>query len=234
MTKTGFTHESTYNESKEWYTPRWIFQRLGLQFNIDPASPGKDVVPWIPAARHITWPYGLKTEWYGRVWLNPPYGSDTPKWICQMATEYLAGMSTGIMLVFARTDTAWFQDYAIHASALCFLRGRIHFVPEKMAKAYAAHQFEPSESCGAGSLLLAYGEEEASALENFHDIALVIRKEDGYQYELPLSRLSEMPRADVDFESVPDSARKQCPRPHENSPCHVEQGQLFKARKCHK
>ena len=36
----GFTHESTYNESKEWYTPRRIFDALGLEFDLDPCSPG--------------------------------------------------------------------------------------------------------------------------------------------------------------------------------------------------
>ncbi len=45
----GFTHESTYNESKEWYTPRYIFEDIGIEFDMDVASPGKDIVPWIPA-----------------------------------------------------------------------------------------------------------------------------------------------------------------------------------------
>ncbi len=79
MIKKGFTHESTYNESKEWYTPKYIFDALGLEFDLDPASPGVDIVPWIPARYHLTClDNGLITPWKGKVWLNPPYGMDTP------------------------------------------------------------------------------------------------------------------------------------------------------------
>jgi hypothetical protein len=45
----GFTHESTKNESKEWYTPPIIFERLGLKFDIDVCYPFDKEIPWIPA-----------------------------------------------------------------------------------------------------------------------------------------------------------------------------------------
>lgn len=41
LQRKGFTHESAYNESKEWYTPPEIFNALGIKFDVDPASPGK-------------------------------------------------------------------------------------------------------------------------------------------------------------------------------------------------
>lgn len=34
----------------EWYTPRYIFDALGLYFDLDPCAP-KGGVPWIPAFR---------------------------------------------------------------------------------------------------------------------------------------------------------------------------------------
>jgi hypothetical protein len=49
----GFAHESTANESKEWYTPKYIFDALGQQFDMDVCSPGADVVPWIPAEKQL-------------------------------------------------------------------------------------------------------------------------------------------------------------------------------------
>jgi hypothetical protein len=156
----GFTHESTYNESKEWYTPRKIFDALGLEFDLDPCSPGANVVPWIPAAQHFTCQDdGLVKRWTGRVWLNPPYGSDTPKWMCRLAEH-----GDGIALVFARCDTQWFHDYGVRADAICFIKGRIQFVKAQDAVAYAEGRQNPKDSCGAGSMLLAFGNDNAEAL----------------------------------------------------------------------
>ncbi len=147
----GFTHESTYNESKEWYTPKWLFDRLGIAFDLDPASPGKDIVPWIPADRHLTvHEDGLVSEWDGTVWLNPPYGSDTPKWLNRLVEH-----RDGIALVFSRTDTEWFHKFATQADAICFLKGRIRFIRATG---------ELGGTPGAGSLLLAFGEECAEVL----------------------------------------------------------------------
>ena len=123
--KKGFTHESTYNESKEWYTPREIFTGLGMHFDLDPCSPGKDVVSWIPASQHYTFKdNGLITPWMGKVFMNPPYGSDTAKWFRKLAL-----WGNGIGLVFARSDTKWFHEFIPMADAICFIKGRVQFVP---------------------------------------------------------------------------------------------------------
>lgn len=147
----GFSHESTHNETKEWYTPPVIFDALGIEFDLDPASPGKEIVSWVPAERHLTVREdGLSCKWEGRVWLNPPYGTDTPKWLKRLVEH-----RDGIALVFSRTDTEWFHRYATQADAICFLRGRIRFI-----KASGGLGGTP----GAGSLLLAFGEECAEVL----------------------------------------------------------------------
>jgi hypothetical protein len=149
----GFTHESTYNESKEWYTPRYIFDALNLTFDIDPCSPGRDIVSWIPAKHHFTVQgNGLVVPWRGNVWLNPPYGSDTPKWMRRLAEH-----NNGIALVFARCDTQWFHDYGVRADAICFIKGRVQFIASADALAYAEGRQQPKGGCGAGSMLLAFG-----------------------------------------------------------------------------
>jgi len=151
MKEMGFTHESTFNESKEWYTPPAIFNALGLRFDMDVASPGAAAVPWIPATRHLTVvENGLITPWEGRIWLNPPYGSDTPVWMSRFAAY-----DNGIMLVFARTDTAWFHEHAARCRALCFIRGRVSFIRA---------DGKTGGGAGAGSLLIAQGQECADAL----------------------------------------------------------------------
>lgn len=156
----GFVHESTYNESKEWYTPRFIFQKLGIDFDLDPCSPGQDVVPWIPAQIHYTVSDdGLSKDWIGNVFMNPPYGSDTPKWMKRLTVH-----GNGIALVFARPDTRWFHNYVPKADAICFIKGRVAFVRAEDALFYAGGQREPKGGCGAASMLVAYGKHNAQAL----------------------------------------------------------------------
>lgn len=156
----GFTHESTNNESKEWYTPKYIFDALGIKFDLDPCSPGKDIVSWIPAERHLTMADdGLSMQWHGNVFINPPYGNDTPAWLAKLSKH-----GQGIALVFARTDTRWFHNYVSQSDAICFLKGRVHFVPAKLAREYASGLIAPTGSCGAGSMLVAYGRDNALAI----------------------------------------------------------------------
>ena len=59
--------------TQEWYTPPKVFEALDANFDMDVASPGAKIVPWIPAKRHLT-PVedGLNTPWEGFIWLNPP------------------------------------------------------------------------------------------------------------------------------------------------------------------
>jgi len=67
-------HEPSVGKTSEWYTPRYIFEALGLTFDLDPASAGRgrDCVP----ARKIYTKEddGLHQSWHGLVFLNPPFG----------------------------------------------------------------------------------------------------------------------------------------------------------------
>ena len=173
MPARGFTHESTYNESKEWYTPRTVFDALSVEFDLDPCSPGKDIVPWVPAKKHYTVENnGMMAHWEGKIFMNPPYGSDTPEWL-----DHLSSVGNGIALVFARPDTIWFQKYVPLADAICFIKGRISFVPQNKAKEYIEGTFDPQnyfiinkkgkrvkQSPGAASMLIAYGKYMANVL----------------------------------------------------------------------
>jgi hypothetical protein len=54
--------EGIEDESDEWYTPAWVFRALGVEFDLDPCSPGAPPSS-VPAKRHIT------KEWYLGNWL---------------------------------------------------------------------------------------------------------------------------------------------------------------------
>lgn len=84
----------------ERYTPAWVFQRLGLRFDLDVAAPVGGV-PWIPADRHYSIEDdGLAQPWHGRVWMNPPYSGATP-WV----TKFIEHRH-GIALV-GHAKSAW-------------------------------------------------------------------------------------------------------------------------------
>lgn len=66
--------------SDDYYTPAWVFERMGIEFELDVASPPGGI-PWIPAKRFYTMADdGLSQPWEGRVWMNPPY-SDVEPWV---------------------------------------------------------------------------------------------------------------------------------------------------------
>lgn len=140
-------------ESHVWLTPPEIIEALG-PFDLDPcAAPSPR--PWPTAARHIELPEdGLRAEWEGRVWCNPPFGSYTGQWLGRMAFH-----GNGIALAFARTDTAMFRLHVWkRADAVMFLHGRPHF--------YRPDGTRASGNSGGPICLIAYGEQNAEALRN--------------------------------------------------------------------
>lgn len=141
------------HKSVEWYTPKWVFDELGIEFDLDPASP-HDHETFVPAKIKLTiFDDGLSKPWHGRVWLNPPYGKNTPFWMQRMTAH-----NNGIALVFSRTDADWCQKAMEHSSAMLFLAGRVAFEPGHENKHKASRS-------GAGTLMLAYGSECAEALK---------------------------------------------------------------------
>ena len=156
----GFTHESQAIQSVEWYTPPEIFTELGVaMFDLDPCSPGADIVPWIPARKHYTVrDNGFIQPWDGLVWLNPPYGNETGDWLRRLRDH-----GNGIALVFARTDTVWFHDVAKDADLLCFLRGRVRFIASNGRRA---------DTPGCGSMLIAFGAVAEKAVRRYENTSL--------------------------------------------------------------
>ncbi|WP_435626942.1 DNA N-6-adenine-methyltransferase [Candidatus Ferrigenium straubiae] len=153
----GEHREISKHKSVEWYTPAWVFDELGLTFDLDPASP-HDMETAVPATvKYTIFDNGLKKPWFGRIWINPPYGPDTGMWIRRLIQH-----GNGIALVFSRTDASWCQEAMKQSTAMLFVAGRIEFVPGR------ENQHKKSR-CGAGTVLLAFGEECARALQKLSD-----------------------------------------------------------------
>ncbi|MFB5758983.1 DNA N-6-adenine-methyltransferase [Paenibacillus medicaginis] len=68
-------HQSARMMKDEWLTPPEIIKGLG-EFDLDPCVPINR--PWDTAKNHYTIEdNGLKKKWFGKVWMNPPYGEET-------------------------------------------------------------------------------------------------------------------------------------------------------------
>lgn len=130
-------HVSNNSGNNEWYTPeRYIeLARAVLgKIDLDPAS-CEYANRTVRAARYFSEENdGLCQEWFGRVWMNPPYSADlVGKFTRKFVEEYDAGhISEGIVLVNNATETAWFAYMTDVASAAVFTRGRIRYMsPER-------------------------------------------------------------------------------------------------------
>lgn len=146
------SHQSARMKTDIWLTPPEIIKSLG-EFDLDPCSPENR--PWDTAKKHFTvLDDGLKQDWFGRVWMNPPYGKYAAAWL-----ERLAYHGDGIALVFARTETKMFFNHVWNkADAVFFFDGRLYFYNEKGERAKA--------NAGAPSCLIAYGTKNINAIEN--------------------------------------------------------------------
>lgn len=64
-------------DSDDWYTPRWVFDGMGITFDLDVAAPDGGAAN-VPARRFYTVADdGLLSPWEGVVWCNPPYSAPT-------------------------------------------------------------------------------------------------------------------------------------------------------------
>jgi len=116
----------------ELYTPaRYIEAARAVlgEIDLDPAS--NDIAQkTVKASKYFTVKTdGLKRQWKGRVWLNPPYHRDLlPAFVDKMVAEVDAKRVTAaIMLTNNCTDTEWFGMALSSCAAVCFTKGRIKF-----------------------------------------------------------------------------------------------------------
>ena len=116
----GIGSQDVTQTSDDYYTPKWVFDALDLTFDTDPAQPvgGCD---WIPVKKYYTiLDDGLKQDWVGRVWLNPPY-SKPAKWV-----EKFVQHGNGIMLINL-AKSAWFNALWESAHGITLLPSTMKF-----------------------------------------------------------------------------------------------------------
>ncbi|NBT69784.1 MAG: hypothetical protein EBT78_18715 [Betaproteobacteria bacterium] len=114
-------NEINHDTSDDYYTPPFIFEALGVKFDMDVCAPPGGI-PWIPAKRCLTIiEDGLVTPWIGTIWCNPPFSNISP-WIEKMRSH-----GNGIGLV-GISKSAWCNRAWQSADAVMILPSNLKFI----------------------------------------------------------------------------------------------------------
>ncbi len=115
-----FGAAQTMKTSDDCYTPKWLFDVMGITFDLDVACPPEGPIN-VPAANYYTAADdGLAQPWNGRVWMNPPYSKPSP-WIAKWLEH-----SNGMALVPSSKSKWWQSLWESQAKAVYI--GQVSFV----------------------------------------------------------------------------------------------------------
>ena len=148
-------HGNITDKSDDWYTPRYVFDALGVTFDLDVSAPVEG--PRYVTATRWLWERGLEQGWHGFVWMNPPFGHQSTKraWLSKFIQH-----GNGIALLPDRTSAPWWQWAAPQMDALLFVSPKIKFErPDGSI----------GEQPGTGTVLMARGPD---AVQSLHRAAI--------------------------------------------------------------
>lgn len=114
-----------------WATPQNFYDELNKEFGfeLDVCALSENA----KCSRYFTPEMdGLKQDWQGICWMNPPYGRAIGKWIEKAYNESLKHGSTVVCLIPSRTDTKWWHDYCMNGE-IRLVKGRLKFGDSKNA-----------------------------------------------------------------------------------------------------
>lgn len=108
-----------------WATPESLFQELAAEFGftLDVCATAENAKCGAYFTKEQD---GLRQQWTGVCWMNPPYGRDIGLWV-RKAFESSQDGATVVCLIPARTDTAWWHEHVTKATEVRFIRGRLRF-----------------------------------------------------------------------------------------------------------
>lgn len=144
------SHWESSGKSDDWYTPKYIFDALGCQFDVDVAAPMDGIGTHVPAGEFLC-KQSLQQRWHGFIWMNPPFGgrNGLDPWLAKFF-----GNANGIALVPDRTSAPWFLQYAPSADLLLFLP-KVRFLRPDGTE---------GKSPSTGTCLMAVGDDGVAAL----------------------------------------------------------------------
>jgi len=129
----GLQEAMVSSKSNEWETPQALFDELDREFHftLDPCA----TVSNAKCAKYYTKEQnGLKFGWENEVvFMNPPYGGNTGKWLAKAWHDSLKGAVVVCLLVAAPGRSYWHDYIFPYADEIRWLRGKITFGEAKEA-----------------------------------------------------------------------------------------------------
>ena len=119
---------------QDWTTPQYLSDKLNKEFNFnyDLAASAENTKCKKFYSKEND---GLKQNWNGVCWLNPPYGDKTSKMVDWIKESYNQTQKnenlTVVMLIPARTNCKWWDNYIMKSAEVRFIIGRPKFGDSK-------------------------------------------------------------------------------------------------------
>lgn len=108
--------------SDELFTPKWIFDKLNVTFDLDAASTENPYVVVPTLKKYTLADDSLSQDWHGRVWLNPPFSKVTP-WINKWLEH-----NNGFLLTPLSSNGRWINKLWESDTACVFLPPNLAFI----------------------------------------------------------------------------------------------------------
>lgn len=167
--KKSKAHVSNNTGENEWYTPECYIKSARIvmgSIDLDPASSGIANQTVKANLIYTQEDDGLIKEWFGNVWMNPPYSQPL---IYQFIEKLIESdnIKQAIILVNNATETKWGQLLIKHSDAVCFHQGRIRFIDK-----YGNLGDAPLQ----GQMICYIGTEVNQFINEFNQYGTILRK----------------------------------------------------------
>jgi phage N-6-adenine-methyltransferase len=124
-------HVAQNSGDNEWYTPKKFIEAARIvlgTIDLDPAS-SEIANKTVQAETFYTAEdNGIDKEWFGNVWLNPPYAAPLISEFVSQLEAQRHNVESFIVLVNNATETRWFHRLMNISHAICLPVGRVRFV----------------------------------------------------------------------------------------------------------
>lgn len=110
-----FEIRQTQRTTDDYYTPKWLFDVMRIEFDLDVACPPEGPLFTPAQAFYDQAADGLTKPWFGTVWMNPPYSKPAP-WV-ERFIEHAQGIA---LLPFAKSK--WCQALWDSHAAMVYVR----------------------------------------------------------------------------------------------------------------
>ena len=161
-------HHARQATTVEWYTPTEIVEAARMtmgSIDLDPCTITNN--PTGARMFYTAETDGLTKEWFGNVWLNPPFGKGFVEWMHKANSEIASGrVSQMICLIPTWTNSKWFQSFGHRDVSLCFPRP-IRFIH--------GPTMEPGKPAMSPNVIVYLGNRHREFAQQFRQFGLVAR-----------------------------------------------------------